>query len=164
MDDQLEAGRVGRPHGLDGSFRVTRPRGFLLALEGRVSIAGEEREILRRDGTDAEPILRLSGCESRAAAEVLRGETLWVAAGDSPALESGEYYAEQLEGCLVVTGGDEVGVVEGLLELPSCEALQVRRGGGGATLLVPMVRDAIRSIDVDARRIEIDLRFVEGER
>jgi ribosomal 30S subunit maturation factor RimM len=27
---------------------------------------------------------------------------------------------------------------------------------------VPMVRDAVRSIDLDARRIDIDLGFLEG--
>ena len=31
----LSAGRVGRPHGLDGSFYVTRPRARLLELGTR---------------------------------------------------------------------------------------------------------------------------------
>ena len=32
---------------------------------------------------------------------------------------------------------------------------------GGAPLLVPMVRDAIRQIDVSARRIEVDGDFLD---
>ena len=37
------------------------------------------------------------------------------------------------------------------------------RARGRRELLVPLVRDAIRSIDVEARRIDIDLGFVERE-
>jgi 16S rRNA processing protein RimM len=70
---ELEAGRVGRPHGLDGSFYVTGPRPRLLALGTTVTVAGESFEIVRRAGTDRRPILRLRGVEDRSAAEALRG-------------------------------------------------------------------------------------------
>ena len=43
--------------------------------------------------------------------------------------------------------------------LPSCEVLEVDRPDG-SELLVPLVRDAIRSIDVEARRIDVDLGFL----
>jgi 16S rRNA processing protein RimM len=46
-----------------------------------------------------------------------------------------------------------------MLPLPSCEALEVVREDGGE-LLVPMVRDAIRGVDVAARRIDVDLSFL----
>jgi 16S rRNA processing protein RimM len=46
-----------------------------------------------------------------------------------------------------------------MLPLPSCEALEVVREAGGE-LLVPMVRDAVRSVDVVARRIDVDLAFL----
>ena len=58
-------------------------------------------------------------------------------------------------------GERRVGEVRRMLPLPSCEALEVARDDGG-DLLVPMVRDAIRSVDVAARRIDVDLGFVEG--
>ena len=57
-------------------------------------------------------------------------------------------------------GEHELGVVRRLLALPSCECLEVERGGGAGDLLVPLVRDAIRSVDVAAARIDIDLRFL----
>jgi 16S rRNA processing protein RimM len=70
-------------------------------------------------------------------------------------LEAGEYWARDLEGCTVVDGAREVGVVARMIALPSCEALEV------GDLLIPMVRDAIRSIDVEARRIDVDMGFLE---
>ena len=72
--DWLHAGRVGRPHGLDGSFHVTRPNAPLLRDAARVMIDDHEFEITRRAGTDRSPILRLVGHEDRGAAEALRRE------------------------------------------------------------------------------------------
>jgi 16S rRNA processing protein RimM len=155
----LAAGRVGRPHGLDGSFHVTRPRGALLAMGTVVRVDGDEAEIVRRGGTDERPILRLAGHEGRAAAEALRGHDLLVSRAAAPSLEDDEWYAEDLEGCRVVDGGAVVGEVHGLMALPSCEALEVRRADG-SDLLVPLVRDAVRSVDVRAGVIDVDLAFL----
>jgi 16S rRNA processing protein RimM len=159
-DGSLVAGRVGRPHGLDGSFHVTGPRAALLEQGIPVTVGGAERRIERRAGTDERPILRLDGCVTREDAEALRGEELHVAAAHAPSLGPGEWWAEELEGCGVWDGQHEIGVVERLMELPSCECLVVARGEGGGELLVPLVRDAIRAVDVGAGRIDVDLAFL----
>jgi 16S rRNA processing protein RimM len=157
--DLLSAGRVGRPHGLDGSFHVTRPRSRFLALGARVAVDGDETEIVRCDGTDARPILRLAGRDSREAVEAMRGKDLMVRRGDGPPLDEDEWYAEDLEGCRVVDGEREVGVVRQMLAYPSCELLEVETGAGGE-LLVPLISDAVRDVDVAARRIDVDLGFL----
>jgi 16S rRNA processing protein RimM len=162
---ELQAGRVGRAHGLDGSFYVTGAVPRLLTLGTNVAIAGRSAEIVRRSGTDQRPIVRLDGVEDRAAAEALRGMPLSVAATLAPQLADGEWWAHELEGCEVRDGERLLGTVERMIELPSCEALEVRREGGGAPLLVPMVRDAIRQIDAAAGRIEVDAEFLDlGDR
>ncbi len=155
----LEAGRVGRPHGLDGSFHVTRPRPRLLAVGTAVVVAGRTHNIVRRAGMDERPILRLAGIEDRTAAETLRGQGLGVALDALPPLATGEWWAHDLEGCAVRDGARDVGTVIGLLDLPSCEVLDVRRLNG-TQLLVPMVKDAVRRVDVPGRTIEIDLAFL----
>src|SRR3954454_19913588 len=81
----IEAGRVGRPHGLDGSFHVTGPETELLA--GQVTLPGAPRDVPRRAGTDAAPILRLEGIDAREAVEALRGEPLLVDRSSAPPLE-----------------------------------------------------------------------------
>ena len=154
----IDAGRVGRPHGLDGSFHVTRPVARLLLQGGEVLVDGRVETIERRAGTDEKPILRLAGHAGRAAAEALRGARLEVREEDAPGLEAGEFWAHELEGCVVWDGERRVGVVRALVPLPSCEALEVEREGG--YLLVPLVRDAIRSVDVVGRRIDVDLAFL----
>lgn len=160
-DALLSVGRVGRPHGLDGSFHVTRPRPRLLAGRATVLVAGAERAIVRSAGTEERPILRLAGCDGREAVEALRGAELWVRRADAPPLDDEEWYAEDLEGCAVVDGEHEVGVVARLLPYPSCDLLEVTRAGGeGGTLLVPLISDAVRTVDVEARRIDIDRSFL----
>jgi 16S rRNA processing protein RimM len=156
----LRAGGVGRPHGLDGSFHVWQPSAELLGLGSVVWIAGRELPIVRRAGTDRQPILRLEGCASRADAEALRGELLFVPRTSAPALGEDEWWAEDLEGCTVRDGGREIGTVKRLLALPSCEVLEVDRAGQGADLLIPLVRDAVRSVDLEYREIDVDMRFL----
>ena len=161
-NELLVAGRIGRPHGLDGSFRVAEPRAALLPLGARVTVAGTEHEIVRRSGTDEAPIVRLSGVAGRDQLEPLRGAELFVPRTAAPELEEDEYWAEDLEGCAVRDGDVEVGVVQRLLAYPSCELLEVRRAGADA-LLVPLVHDAVRSVDVEARVIDVDLAFLGEE-
>jgi 16S rRNA processing protein RimM len=46
-----------------------------------------------------------------------------------------------------------------MIGYPSVDVLEVVREGAD-DLLVPMVRDAIRSVDVGARRIDVSLEFL----
>jgi 16S rRNA processing protein RimM len=128
---------------------VARPGSFTLGQT--VFVDGAPRVIERLAGRPDKPIVRLAGCTTREHAEALRGLPLEV---PPEPLEEGEYWARDLVGCLVVDGAREVGVVSRMIALPSCEALEV------GDRLIPMVRDAIRSIDLEARRIDVDMGFV----
>lgn len=155
MSDLLRAGRVGRPHGLDGSFHVVRPTPKLLTVGSSLRIDGRDTEVVRRAGTDERPILRVTLAADRDAVEALRGQELLAPRGAAPQLEDGEFWADDLEACTVVAGERELGAVARLIALPSCEALELESG-----LLVPMVGDAVKRIDVSARRIEVDAAFL----
>jgi 16S rRNA processing protein RimM len=158
-DEGLLAGYVGRPHGLDGSFHVNRARPALLALGRTVSLDGRETSIVRLAGFDARPIVRVEGCDHRDAAEALRGASLRVERSLAPPLADDEWWAEELAGCRVGDGDRPVGVVRSMLGLPSCECLEVERPDG-PDILVPMVRDAIRRVDVSAGEIDVNLEFL----
>jgi 16S rRNA processing protein RimM len=179
---------VGRPHGLDGSFHVLSPRSALLALGATVRAAGRDAEIVRLAGTDERPIVRLAGIDTREAADALRGTELLVPRSIAPPLEEDEWWAEDLVGCRVVDGDRALGRVVRLVPLPSCEVLEVAPEGGSggsggsgaggsvgsgaggsggsgegspaAPFLVPLVRDAVRRVDVGAKLIDIDVAFL----
>jgi len=158
MSQWLRAGTVGRPHGLDGSFHVVRASPELLEVGTRVRVGERDLAIVRRAGTATRVILRLEGCLDRDRAEALRGSELLVDRARAPALEPDEWWAEDLEGCTVHDGSRTVGTVKRLLALPSCEVLEVAREG--ADLLVPLVADAVRRVDLEARTIDVDLAFL----
>jgi len=146
----VTAGRVGRPHGLDGSFKVERPE-HALAMGTPVRVAGIERLVERRAGTGERPLVRLGGVGDRAGAEALRGELLLVRATEAPLDQAEEWLAADLEGCLV----PGLGRVTRVVDAPSCDVLELEDG-----TLVPMISDAIRSVDLAQGRIEVDRGFL----
>ncbi len=117
-------------------------------------VVGAERAVVRRSATDAKPILRLAGVDTREAAEALRGEPLWVSRNEAPPLEEDEYWAEDLVGLRVVDGEREVEIVARVRELPSCEVLEV------GEMLIPLVDDAVRAIDLAEGVVDVDLEFL----
>jgi 16S rRNA processing protein RimM len=157
--DLLTVGVVGRPHGLDGSFHVARAREGALRQGSEVTIDGTTHTVERCSGTVARPIIRLAGAVDRNAAEALRGQDVRVPRATVPPLEQDEYWAEDLVGVNVVDGDRHVGIVRRMLAYPSCELLEVEREGA-SLLLVPLVRDAVRLIDLDERRVDVDLAFL----
>lgn len=158
MTESLLAGRVGRPHGLDGSFHVVDAAPVLLRVGVAVDLEGAVAEVLARKGTEEHPIVRVSLASDRTAAAALRGRALRVAKLEAPPLSEDEYWPEDLVGCRVVAGARELGAVRRMLGYPSCELLELDDQETGT--LIPLVRDAIRSIDLDARRIEVDAAFL----
>jgi 16S rRNA processing protein RimM len=137
----VTAGRVGKPHGYDGSFYVegaSQP----LALGETVTVGSRSHVVARRAGTDDRPLIRLEGVEDPRA---LRGEALLVEAE----LGEDEWLAGDLVGRSVAGHGHVARVLDG----PSCSVLELTDG-----TLVPFVGDAIRSVGVDA--IEIDEDFL----
>ena len=151
----LHAGRVGRPHGLDGSFHVVEPSPRLLFVGAPIWVGERPTEVLRRAGTDERPILRVGLASDRTEVEALRGEVLRAPRDAAPQLDEDEYWAEDLVGCAVVAGERTLGTVRRLIAYPSCEVLELDGGE-----LVPLVRDAVREVDPAARRIEVDDEFL----
>ena len=139
----VTAGRVGKPHGLDGSFYVDGPRHEL--PEGTtLTIAGAEHRVERRAGTDERPLIRLGGVDD---ARPLRGELMLV----EDELAEGEWLASDLVGLRVPGLGTVARVVDG----PSCSVLELDHG-----TLVPFVSDAVERVDLDAGEIHVNEAFL----
>jgi 16S rRNA processing protein RimM len=147
---QVPVGRVGRAHGLDGSFYVAGAS-HLLPQGMTVTVAGRTTQIERRAGTDERPLVRIAGVTDRDAAARLVGEPLLAGLADAP-LDSDEWLSADLIGC-DVTG---IGKVRRVVEAPSCDLLEVGEG----PVLIPFISDAVKHIDLDAKRIEVDRAFL----
>ena len=112
------------------------------AVGTAVTVAGRTTTITRRAGTDDRPLVRLADVDGRE----IRGEVLLV---DEPLAED-EYAAADLVGAEVVG----VGRVERVVNGPSCDVLEV------GDVLIPFVSDAITSVDLERRVIEVDRAFL----
>jgi 16S rRNA processing protein RimM len=157
----VQAGVVGRPHGLQGAFYVNGALAQLLAVGSVVSVSERLYTVTRRAGTERHPIVALAGVGDRDAAAQLRGAPLMVARESAPALGEDEWWAHELVGCDVFAGDRPLGTVTRLVALPSCEALEVRRAErASAPLLIPMVKDAVHRVQPGERRIEVDADFL----
>jgi 16S rRNA processing protein RimM len=122
---------------------------------------GEERVVVsERKGTADRPILKVQGIGDREAAKALGGAEIRVSGDALGPLAPGEHLVEDLIGAEVVDGERAVGRVRDVVLLPSVEALEVERDGQGP-LLVPLIRDAVRSIDAERGRIDVRLEFLE---
>jgi 16S rRNA processing protein RimM len=135
----VSVGRVGRPHGLDGAFVVERGSeddtryavGAVLHVDGVAATVTLSRRVGR--GRHA---IRLNR-------PVERGATLQIPRADLPALPEGEFYNFEIIGLRVEEqGGRALGVVRDVLPGPANDNLELDDG-----TLVPMIEDAIRSID-----------------
>jgi 16S rRNA processing protein RimM len=156
----VRIGTVGHPHGKEGGFVVTEPTERLDLLEpGRqVTVGGKERTVEWRKGTAAHPLVKLDGIDGRD----LRGEAITVPRAAIGELGAGEFLIDDLTGCEAFDESRRIGRVRDVLLMPSADLLEIERDGA-EPLLVPLVGDAVRSVDVEGRRIEIDAAFLDAD-
>jgi len=105
-------------------------------------------------------LIFFDGVKDRDAAEALRGLMVHIHIDDAVPLEDGEYYLFQIEGIRVVTeDGTELGRLTDLLETGANDVYVVTAADGREVLL-PVIPDVIRNVDVDAQVMTV--RLIEG--
>ena len=148
----MPIGRVGRPHGLDGAFVVERASdddrrwqvGASLLVDGRRATI----EASRRVGGGRRAI--------RLDRPVERGAELAIDISELPSPEADSYYAFQLVGLLVVDEhGGALGRVVAVLPGAANDNLELEGGR-----LVPLIEDAVRSVDLERGTIVADRGFL----
>ena len=88
---------------------------------------------------------------------VKRGTTLAVRRADLPALPDDSYYVADLVGLDVFDeSGERVGTVRDVVPGPANDALELDSG-----LLLPLVEDCIRKVDLGERRIHLNRGFTD---
>jgi 16S rRNA processing protein RimM len=155
QSDLVPIGRVGRPHGIDGSFFVEGPseRAEAFATGATVYVDGAPVKIVAsKRGSQSRPVIRL---ERR----VERGATLAVLRESLPSLEADEYYAFQLVGLEVEEeGGRLLGRVREVLDYPANDVLELDSG-----VSLPLVEACVRKVDLEGGRIVIAAGFADPQ-
>ena len=155
MSDLVTVGRVGKPHGVDGSFFVEgasdAPERF---AKGTVLLVdGEPAEItVAKRGAGGRPVIKLER-------PVTRGATLAVRRDELPAPDEDAYYVFQLVGLRVEEeGGRALGTVTEVENGPANDTLELDSG-----LLLPLVDACVLDVDLEAGRILIARGFADAD-
>ena len=154
MPELVPIGRVGKPHGLDGSFVVEggSERSDAFAVGAVVYVGDEPAEIVASSLARGRPLIRLDRTAPR-------GATLSVPLETLPALAEDEYYAFQLVGLVVEEeGGRFLGRVRDVLHYPANDVLELDSG-----LSLPLVAACVRQVDVEGGRIVVGPGFADAE-
>jgi 16S rRNA processing protein RimM len=152
MTDLVSVGRVGKPHGLDGSFFVERGSEDKerFAVGATLHVDGEPAKIVASKTSRRRPVIRLDR-------EAPRGADLAVPRAELPPPGEDEYYEFQLVGLAVEEeGGRSLGRVTAVLPGPANDVLELDSG-----LLLPLVGACVLKVDLDASRILIAQGFAE---
>jgi 16S rRNA processing protein RimM len=152
-EELVVVGRVGKPHGLDGSFVVedASEAEERFAVGAELISAGEPVRVEAAKRAGGRLVLRLDR-------RLPRGAALEIPRSDLPPPAEGSYYVFQLVGLEVVEEGGrplgrvhEVapGIANDVLELDSGESL-------------PLVEDCVLEVDLSAGRILVAPGFADG--
>lgn len=96
-------------------------------------------------------LVSFEGVVDRTGAEGLRG-TIYVEGAELRELTDGEYWPDDLIGCVLVSPDDrELGRVADVTSNPAHDLLVLEDGS-----MVPMVGEIVTGIDLEARRISVD--------
>jgi 16S rRNA processing protein RimM len=150
MSELVRVGRVGKPHGLDGSFFVEHGSEDeeRFAVGATLHVDGEPAKIVGSKRSRGRPVIRLDR-------EASRGAELAVPKDELPPPEEGSYYEFQLVGLEAEEeGGRALGRVAAVQPGIANDVLELDSG-----LLLPLVEVCVREVDLDAGRISIAAGF-----
>lgn len=159
---------VARPHGVKGELRlkVYNRDSDLLRQVQEVTLelpSGKRQTTALKSARWANEALlvTLASSTDRDSADAHRGAKLLVDRAAFPPAEEDEYYACDLEGTTVFDGEGEVGIVQEVVEYPTCDALLVLTKGG--RIEIPMIDGVVESVDLGAGKIVVTSREPLGD-
>ena len=125
-------------------------------MDAAAGTAGQETEIEFFRRHHGRSVLKLRGIDSISEAERYRGAELRIPASDLLPPKQGWFYTFQLKGCSVfAVNGEYIGTITDVLDLGGPEILKVDREN--EETLIPFAHTYLKRIDLDQKRIEVDL-------
>ncbi len=165
LRDILHIGRITGAHGLQGELKIhpltDDPKRFT-DLKDCLIVSDDEKERVPAKAAGArffndQVLLRLEGVTDRTAAEHLKGRLISVTREHAVALPPDTWFICDLLGCEVFDRRH--GLLGQLKDIQSGTAqdVYVVAQAGQKDLLFPARKTILRMVDLEARRIEVDL-------
>jgi 16S rRNA processing protein RimM len=145
-------GKVGRPHGIDGAFFVEQPSDDprWWTTGAQFLAGGRAVEVVAHRRSSGRPVIKVDPPAER-------GALIEVERDQLPPTGDDEYYAFELVGLEVVEEtGRVLGTVKAVTPGVANDVLEL-----DSDVLLPMVEDCVRSVDLTAGRIEVAEGFAD---
>ncbi|MBI1757042.1 MAG: 16S rRNA processing protein RimM [Fimbriimonas ginsengisoli] len=152
--NHVRIGRIVGAFGIKGQLKVDPLSDFPERFErGRTVFLGEQAVTIEDCvWHKGRPVLKLSGIETRTAAEALQWGYIDASAAETPRLGDDEFFTRDLLDLDVFAeDGQRLGKVDDVLTTPAHDVLQV------GALLIPVVKAFVLSVDLPQRRITVRL-------
>ena len=149
---RVQIGRVGKSHGIDGSFFIEQPSEDERWWKpgARFFAGGRQAEVVAARRSSGRPVVKLDQ-------DVERGALIEVEFDQLPPTEEDEYYAFQLTGLRVVEEtGRELGRVQAVRPGVANDVLELDTG-----VLLPMIEDCVQRVNLDSGQIQVAVGFAE---
>lgn len=166
QSDYLIVARVRRPHGVRGEVLVVvdtdRPKQVfrtgrrLLVGDLDATPTGRSVVVERIRPTPGGAIVRFEGMTTREGSVSLRGHTLLIPVDEAHPAAAGEVHHRQLVGLTALAEDRVLGQVTDIVEFGARELLVVR-DEGGSEILVPLVPEIVRDVDLTAGELRVEL-------
>jgi 16S rRNA processing protein RimM len=153
VNELVPVGRVGKAHGLDGSFFVedASDEEERFAEGATLRVGGEPATVVASKRSGGRPVIRLDR-------EAPRGAELSVPRSELPPPGENEYYAFQLVGLDVEEeGGRSLGRVRDVQPGVANDVLQLDSG-----IALPLVDACVLQVDLERGRITVARGFVDS--
>ncbi len=155
----LEAGEVVSTHGIQGEIKILpwadAPE-FLLQFD-TFYLNGKPYEVVSSRVHKTCVLAKLKGVDTPEAATLLRAQRVSIDR-ESVRLPQGTVFIADLIGCAVLDDDEnEIGKIKDVLTMPSSDVYVIQ---GARSYMIPAVKEFVREIDVENRRVRVHL--IEG--
>lgn len=162
--DFYNVGKIVNTHGIRGDVRVMPATDFVAERFAKgqdlyLQQAGEPLKLTVELARQHKGfiLVKFVGYDNINDVQAFRDHELMVSGKDQQPLEDGQYYYHQIIGLSVKTvDGEELGTIKEILS-PGANDVWVVQRDGKKDLLLPVIDDVVKDVDLDAGEVTVEL-------
>ncbi|MDD6432036.1 MAG: ribosome maturation factor RimM [Lactobacillaceae bacterium] len=162
--DFYNVGKIVNTHGIRGEVRVMPTTDFVAERFAKgqglyLQQAGEPLKLAVETARQHKGfiLVKFVGYDNINDVQAFRDHELMVSGEDQQPLEDGQYYYHQIIGLAVKTvDGEGIGTIKEILS-PGANDVWVVQREGKKDLLLPVIDDVVKDVDLDAGEVTVEL-------
>lgn len=162
--DFYNVGKIVNTHGIRGDVRVMPTTDFVAERFAKgqdlyLQQAGEPLKLTVESARQHKGfiLVKFVGYDNINDVQAFHDHELMVSGKDQQPLEDGQYYYHQIIGLSVKTvDGEELGTIKEILS-PGANDVWVVQRDGKKDLLLPVIDDVVKDVDLDAGEVTVEL-------